>query len=166
MSELSTFECWQLINMTAQSFLLLAAFLGAFYVGMKQYQINKQLVELQHQPSVEVAVADEQLQVLNKGTSSIWLWGTDLEHSQKSIEEKPRLITPSGFYYIPIERLKRSSLERIGPNGEEHLSLSIFIKTTDDRKYVIRNNVFCKAQEGNVSVHSQTIAVDNEEWTS
>lgn len=102
MSELTTFECWQILNMTAQSFLLLAAFLGAFYVGMKQYQINKQLVELQHQPSVEVAVVDDQLQVLNKGTSSIWLWGTDLEHSQKSIEEKPRLITPSGFYYIPI----------------------------------------------------------------
>jgi len=166
MSELSAFECWQLINMTVQSVLLLAAFLGAFYVGMKQYHINKQLIELQHQPSVEIAVNANQLQVLNRGSSSIWLWGTYVDHSSKSIEENPRLITPQGFYYIPIEQLQKSILARVGSVGEERLSLLVFIKTSDGRKYVVRNILFCQVQGGNLSVHSQTIAVDQDEWTS
>jgi hypothetical protein len=166
MTCLTDFEIWQVVNMTAQSVLLLATFLGALYVGVKQYQINKQLIELQHQPSIEIAATDEQLQILNKGTSSIWLWGTHAEHSNRALEGEPRLITPQGFYYIPLDALKANILGRIGQDGEEHLALTVFIKTADGRKYTVRSVLFCKVKVGNVEIHSQTIAVDCEDWPS
>ncbi len=40
MKKMTSFETWQVINMTIQSMLLLAAFLGALYVGLKQYEIS------------------------------------------------------------------------------------------------------------------------------
>lgn len=165
MSSLTHFELWQVVNMTAQSVLLLAAFLGALYVGIKQYQINKQLIELQHQPSVEVATTEDQLHILNKGSNSIWLWGSHVDHSPKTIEKEPRLITPHGFYYIPLAALKASVLRRVGTGGQERLTLSLFVSTADKRKYVIRNVLLCVVAAGQVSVHSQTVAVEREEWS-
>lgn len=165
MNYLSAFEIWQVVNLTAQSVLLLATFLGALYVGIKQHQINKQLIELQHQPSVEVATASGQLRIFNKGSNSVWLWGTRLDHSPPTIEAAPRLITPQGFYYIPLAALKSSVLGRVGPAGEERLALLLFIKTADGRKYVIRNLLLCVAQAGQVSIHSQTVAIEHQEWS-
>jgi hypothetical protein len=110
---MTTFELWQVVNMTAQSFLLLATFLGALYIGFKQYEINQQLVELQHQPTVEVAVADDRLHIFNKGGQSVWLWGTQIESNPRAIEMEPRLITPQGFYYIPLSALKALVLQRV-----------------------------------------------------
>lgn len=164
MGNLSTFEVWQVVNMTAQSFLLLAAFLGALYVGIKQYQINKRLIELQHQPSIEVAATDDQLQVLNKGSSSVWLWGSHVGHSSKVIEKEPRLITPQGFYYIPLVALKANVLKRVGSVGEERLSLTLFVTTADERKYVIRCMLLCVVASEQVTVHSQTVGIAREEW--
>ncbi len=166
MNCLGTFEIWQVVNMTAQSVLLLATFLGALYVGIKQYQINKQLIELQHQPSVEVAATPDQIQILNKGSNSVWLWGTHVDHSPKTIEAEPRLISPQGFYYIPLAVLKASVLGRVGPTGQERLALLLFIKTADGRKYVVRNLLLCIAQAGEVSVHSQTVAIDFQDWSA
>jgi hypothetical protein len=164
MNGLSTFEISQVVNMTVQSILLLATFLGALYVGVKQYQINKQLIELQHQPSLEVAATPDQIQVLNKGNTSVWLWGTEVEHSPKTVETEPRLITPQGFYYIPLAALCENVRARVGPTGQERLTFLLFIKTADGRKYVIRNLLLCIAQEGHVSIRSQTIAIDQQEW--
>jgi len=166
MNCMSTFEIWQVVNMTAQSVLLLATFVGALYVGIKQYQINKQLIELQHQPSVEVATTPDQLQVFNKGSSSLWLWGTHVDHSPKTIEREPRLITPQGFYYIPLASLKAGVIGRVGSNGEERLSLMLYIKTTDGRKYVVQNILLCLVQAGQVSVHSQTVGIEHQEWAT
>lgn len=166
MTCLTEFEVWQVVNMTAQSVLLLATFLGALYVGIKQYQINRQLIELQHQPSVEIAATADQLQIHNKGTSSIWLWGTHAEHSKRTMQNEPRLITPQGFYYIPLDALKVNILGRIGQDGEERLTLMIFIKTSDNQKYSVRNILYCQVVAGNVTIHSQTIAVDRQEWPS
>jgi len=166
MCNLTPFEMWQVVNMTAQSVLLLATFLGALYVGVKQYQINKQLVELQHQPSVEVATTEDQLRIHNKGGNSIWLWGSHVDHSLKLIENEPRLITPQGFYYIPLAMLKSGVLSLIGQTGEERLTLTLYITTADKRKYVIRNVLLCVATAGQVAVHSQTVGIEHKEWSS
>lgn len=166
MSNLTTFEYLQLLNMTAQSFLLLATFLGALYVGVKQFQINRQLLELQNQPSIEIGTKDGSLQILNKGHSSIWLWGTQIEDADKAIEAQPRLITPQGFYYLMLDKFMEKALARLGENGQENVTFKLFIKTADGRKYVVRNILLCVVKANKLSVHSQTVGVDHEKWSS
>lgn len=164
MKKMTSFETWQVINMTIQSMLLLAAFLGALYVGLKQYEINEKLVELQYQPSVEIAIAGNQLQVHNKGVHNIWLWGTEIESSSRSIEKDPRLITPGGFYYIPTEKLQKLVQERLKGDGELRLNAMFFVKGAHDRKYTVRNVFYCTVVKGVVSVRAQTIGISSEEW--
>jgi len=44
---MTAFETWQVVLGIVQAALLLAAFLGAMYVGLKQNEINKNLLDLQ-----------------------------------------------------------------------------------------------------------------------
>ena len=166
MKNMSAFEFWQVVNVTIQSVLLLAIFLGALYIGLKQYEINQQLVELEHQPSVEVAATDERIQIFNKGKHNIWLWGSETELSVKTLEKKPRLITPQGFYYIPLEPFKQSVLQRVGNQGEARINVDLFVSTVGDRKYVVKNIFYCTVADGKVTVHSQTVGITHEEWHS
>ncbi len=165
MKKKTSFEIWQVVNMTIQSMLLLAAFLGALYVGLKQYEINEKLLELQYQPSVEIAMADgERLHVNNKGSHSIWLWGTEVESCSKEVEKNPRLITPGGYYYIPADNLKKLVRERLKGDGELWLNSRFFFTTSNDRKYLVRNIFYCTVSKGAITIHSQTIGITNEEW--
>jgi hypothetical protein len=167
---MNQFEIWQVVNMTVQSALQLLTLIAASYVGIKQYQINRRLVEMEHEPSVEVAIntdkTEDELRVLNKGSKSIWLWGTQLEKTPKLIESEPRLITPQGNYYILLKTLKSAVLERVGSNGEERLSLTLFMKTSDKRMYVVRVVLLCCVENLRVTLHSQTVAIEQEDWVS
>ena len=155
---MNAFESWQVVNMTIQTILLLATFLGALYIGLKQNELNQQLVELQYQPSIEVSVVDDQLQILNKGNHNVWLWGNEIE-GNKAIEKEPRLIPPQGFYYIPLEQLKARVLQNVGKNGEARLNVTTFISTIGDRNYLVRNIFYCVVKESLVTIHSQTIGI-------
>jgi hypothetical protein len=166
MSGMDTFEFWQIVVMVIQSVLLLMTFLGAFYIGRKQNQINQQLIELQHQPSVIVLVDEDRgrLNVTNRGSHNVWLWGTQIEEDKK-MDEHPRLITPKAFYYFPsLAGIKDTALQRCRTSGEVKLPFTLFLSTISERKYIVRCILFCKVTGGKVTVHSQTIGILQREW--
>ena len=106
----------------------------------------------------------ERLHVNNKGSHSIWLWGTEVESCSKEVEKDPRLITPGGYYYIPADNLKKLVRERLKGDGELWLNSRFFVTTANDRKYLVRNVFYCTVSQGAITIHSQTIGITNEEW--
>ena len=162
---MNTFQVWQVANMTAQSGLLLATVLAALYIGRKQYQINEQLVEMQHQPSIEVAPTQSQLQVVNKGSQNVWLWGIALEGQPRDMQKLPRLITRQGFYYFTLDRFK-NAVRALGKAGEINLRFDLYISTVHDRRYTINNILHCIASNENVEVHCQTVGLAQADWSA
>ena len=54
MRNITTFQNWQIKLTIIQIIILLLAFLGAFYVGLKQNEINRNLLNLNYIPSLEI----------------------------------------------------------------------------------------------------------------
>ncbi len=156
---MSAFEKWQVVNMTIQSALLLVVFLGALYVGLKQNEINQKLMDIQFTPSAEVAIVGNRFRIYNKGRESIWLWGSQTEGLRKDIQDMPRLITPGGFYYIPTDTLKAFIKQQVGDNGEKRIRINLFIKTAHERRYTIRNVLYCTVVNSIVTINPQTIGM-------
>lgn len=102
---MNSFETWQVFLGIIQSMILLGAFLGALYVGMKQNEINNRILSLQDYVAIS-AVPDQRsgkINLLNTGKLNLYLHGFDmLENKQRF--DKARLISAgtneASYYWI------------------------------------------------------------------
>jgi hypothetical protein len=162
------FEKWQIRITSTQTIILLLTLIAAVYIGLKQTLINEQLLNLSYYPSMEVAYtnSNHRLQLYNKSRQNIWVWGTQLENkTPANIKGQPRLVTPGGSYYIIGDRLERLALKKVGKNGEIYLPFNVFIETANKTKYTVQNKLFCQVKDSKVEIHSQTLAIVQEDWS-
>jgi hypothetical protein len=105
---MNKFEKWQVGISISQTVLLFFTLVSAIYIGVKQNNINENLLNLNYFPSVEVAYTPEnkRIQIYNKGNSNVWLWGTKYMNTKPNIKDKPVLITPNGSYHILAEKFE------------------------------------------------------------
>ena len=156
---MTAFENWQVFLGIVQAAILLAAFLGALYVGLKQNEINRSLLDLQFSVSLEVTYQPQRLNIINKGQNNIWLWGTKLGDGVLSTEQQPRLITPNGSYYLIADKLEAKILSVIGENGQTKVPLEILIETQNRKRWTVQVLLFVVVTKGTVTVHTQTVSV-------
>ena len=161
---MNALEKSQVVNMTIQSMLLLVAVLGALYIGFKQNDISQQLLDIQYIPSVAFAVEGNQFRIYSKSKENIWLYGTQTEGLKKNFQEEPRLITPGGYYYIPVEPFKAFIKQQVGNDGEKRIRINLFIQTAHERRYTIRNVLYCAVISGKVEINPQTIGMTLGNW--
>lgn len=155
---------WKLIISIIQTVIFFVTFIGAFYIGIKQNEINNQLLELNNVVSVEVGYDINKLDIFNKGKNNIWLWGTKIGEEAKNIESEPRLITPGGFYYLFTDIFEAKILREIPDNGSKIVNLDIFIKDGRDKKYIIKNLLFIEVKNKNITINSQTTSINQVDW--
>jgi hypothetical protein len=160
------FEKWQIRITLTQTVVLLLTLAAAVYIGLKQTRINEQLLNLNYYPSMEVAYINHQLQLYNKSGQNIWIWGTQLENkTPANIKGHGRLVTPGGSYYIIGDRIEKLVLKKVGDNEEILLPFNVFIETANEMKYTVRNQLFCQVKDSKVEIHSQTLAIVQEDWS-
>ena len=158
------FEKWQIGIGIAQTIILLITVFTALRIGLTQNKINQKLLNLNYIPSVEVNYENKQINVINKGQTNLFLWGTQLADAEKSLESASRLVTPNGSYYLLTDKLEAKIIKNIGANGQEVIPLNIFIETQNEKKYVIKVLLFIKVREGDIKIHTQTTSTTLGNW--
>jgi hypothetical protein len=162
------FEKSQIRIMRVQTLVLFLTLIAAVYIGLKQTSINEQLLNLNYYPSMEVAytTSNHRLQMYNKSRQNIWIWGTQLDNTiPANIKGHGRLVTPGGSYYIIGDRLEKLVLKKVGDNGETYLPFNVFIETANKMRYTVQNQLFCQVKDSKVEIHSQTLAIVQEDWS-
>lgn len=104
MKNMNAFEHWQVIQViigAAQIGALIFAALLAYYVGLKQNEINNHLLRLQDYVAIAATPGDGVIKLINTGKSNLYLWGFDMPGNNQRFK-RPRLIsagTNDASYY-------------------------------------------------------------------
>ena len=165
--KMTKFEKWQVAINCFQVFILTLTLACAVYIGLRQNQINEKLLNLNYIPSLEVAYTshDKRIQIYNKGNSNIWLWGTKYLNTKPNIKNEPVLITPGSSYHILAEKFENLIKELIGKDGEKFIPFDLFIESSNNVKYIVKNRLLCIVKNNEVSIHSQTINIIKQDWS-
>lgn len=180
MNKMSAFESWQVITAIAQTAILFATLLAAIYIGLKQAEISnrqadisetqteisKSLADLPFVVSAEIAYDQnmKRVNIYNKGQTNIYLWGTKLGDGPKVVEQDPRLITPSGFYYLLADSLEGDLRKALGKESEVQGRFTIYLTSQNDVKYTVSTLLFGKASGDKFTIHTQTTSIRPQEW--
>ena len=149
-----------------QAALLLAAVLLAFYIGLKQNEINRNLLDLTFSPSIAVIYQDQRIHFNNHGASAIWLWGTQFGNEEPKINAQGRYIASGSSYSINGEMAYQrfmGELKAIGDLGKREYSF--LFESPDDRYYVMTVLLNAKKEsETDLIISTQTIAMIEKNW--
>lgn len=162
---MSAFEKWQVGLDIVTACILLAAFLGALYVGLKQNEINDNLLNLHYSVSLEITHAPGQINVSNKGQTNIMLWGSKIRDHPPVIESSPRIITPGGFYYLRSQGLEEA-LAKDAASGlaQKIVPLELYVEAANGSRWIVRTLLYSVAGETGLQIHTQTVSAVQSDW--
>lgn len=134
---MNAFENWQVGLGIVQAALLFITVLAAYYIGLKQIEINDRLRKLQDYVAVSVVPAQSgKIKMLNVGKTNVYLWGVDMPGNNYRYL-KPRLIPAgtleSSYYWIeppPFPDTLKESYE---------FDFQLYLTDEDDNKWVSEN---------------------------
>jgi hypothetical protein len=158
------FEKFQIVFLALQTAIFLASLVAAVWIGVRQNQINGQLLDLNFRLSLEITYDKGRLNVFNKGRENVWLWGSQFGDYPMDIGETARLIVPGGHYYILTDRLQAIMHKRIGTNTDSFFPWNIFIATENGRRYIAKTLLLVKIVGGEMTVHTQTLGFVEADW--
>jgi hypothetical protein len=177
---MGAFEKWQVMVSVTQTAILLGTLLVALYIGLKQTEISgkqteisakqteisKALLDIPFTVSVEVTydAGTKRFNIFNKGQTNLFLWGTRLGDSPRSMDKEPRLIAPGGSYYLLAQSIESDTIAKVGQSGELRGNLEIYVTSQNSTKYVVTTIVFAEVIAGTCTIHTQTTSIKPEEW--
>lgn len=163
-TSLSRFEKWQLAFTATQTFIFIATLVAAVWLGIRQNEINKQILDLNFRLSLEISYDTGRLNIYNKGKENVWVWGSQFADEPVQIEALGRLIVPGGFYYLLTDRLQDMMQKQLGTVGEAFFPWNIFVSTENGKKYTAKILLFVKMAAGEIAVHTQTVSFVESDW--
>lgn len=147
-----------------QTVLLFLTMLSAVCIGIKQNEINENLLNLNYIPSVAIKYSDKQIDVYNFGSQNIWLWGTKIYTDTANISNKPRLIPPNGSYYMLTDSLNPKIEATLLNSNPVFLPIDLYIQASNKTKYVVETFLYCMKKDDSIIVHTQTVNIIQKDW--
>ena len=169
---MSAFEKWQVVVNIVQSAVLLATFLGALYIGLKQSdisvkqnEINQTLLDLNYSPSVEITYSDKRINIVNKGKTNLRTWGSQLNNGIRSIDKEGRLVTPGGSYYLFFEHVEQQLKKALEASDYVTVPFEVYFEAENGTKYVVRSLIGARTIGGKMEVFTQTFGNLKSDWS-
>ena len=115
-------------------------------------------VNLDYVPRVALIYRDKKIEIHNDGRTNLYLWGGAYGDANVPPDKgEPRLIAPTAYYYLFVDKLEDQFHAAIGENGEKIIPFHAFITAEDSHKYTLRGELLGKVVDGVVSVHAQSL---------
>jgi len=133
-------------------------------IGKKQLEVSQQDIALKYDVSIDVIYADKKFQIFNKGNANISLWGTKLGDGPRLIENKPRMISPGGNYYLVGDQWEKDMLTRLKSDDETSGPLQLYLKDGLQREAVLDCMLWVVTKGGAITVHTQNVGVQLRPW--
>lgn len=107
---------------------------------------------------------DSKIEIVNRGTQDIYLYGTQFNNEKSTVDKEKRII-PSGMsYYLNCDSLEEWIKVNIGENGEQHVSFNIFLTDINQKKYIMKNILYIRVLNGNITIQPQMLSLENTNW--
>jgi hypothetical protein len=165
---MSQYEKYIIIIYILQTVIFLMTFLGALFIGFKQNQINKQLLELNQLLSIQVLHVNHELRIYNKSRGvNVWFWGsqiTQIENS-KSVESSPRLIAPEFYYYLPTKSLENAISNKLQISSEATFNMELFMTNDLKQEFAASLILFVQKSEQDIKIHTQILSIAKQNWS-
>lgn len=158
---MNSFETWQVITQIIQTAILLMTFMAAFYIGLKQNEINQNLLGLQKSPSLGVNydIQKHALIFMNFGQHNISLYGFALGE-RKRIDKEPQTITPNAGFQWVLEEDDWRFVETQTTNR-----ITVYIKNSLGGKFITNNLMSPVFKDGKlVGVSMQNLSTIESYW--
>jgi hypothetical protein len=152
---------------------LIATLFTAIIIGIRQNDINQNLVDLNFFPSVEVVYDNNQIRILNHGEKDVFIGPMVFYDKFENVgkinvrDEDIRLITPNGFYYFSIELLDTTIdkyEKEIGRNGDAVIPFDVFLKSFEGKKYIVKNLLYIIFKDDAPDIRTQTLSIIKSNW--
>ena len=137
----------------------------AIQIGNRQNEINQSLLDLNYLPSISISTYNElgQLKIENKGHSNFWFWG--IRYGKDSfMEYEPKLIPQQGNYDFSIEKLGKKIKTELKGNGQSKQVLYVFIKTSNNKPYVVKTIYDIDFRYGTYDTELQVVGIFQSEF--
>jgi hypothetical protein len=106
---------------------------------------------------VLVIYRDKQVQIHNRGTTNLYLWGAAYGAARTPIAKEPAMIAPGAYYYLFADAMERQFQDSLNKNGEGTTPFHAFITTEDSAKYTIRGILLGKMTNKMLTIHTQIL---------
>jgi hypothetical protein len=123
--------------------------------------VPKALVE---RPSVLLLPVPGQLQLHNRGTTNLNLWGNKLGGFPADVEKETRIIPRGAFYYFLTDKLQQAMLNTIGSDGDKLFPFEVYLSDEDGKRYIAKFNLLVKMTKGTMEVHTQQMGIRDGDW--
>lgn len=159
------------------SLFIIAIILIIFFGWRFQWEINipffGKVVPVTERKNVETISSfilytggsDPKIEILNRGTQNIYLYGTQFDNEDTPIMDEKRII-PAGYsYFLNVNPGLAQWIEtNIGKNGEKQVSFNIFLADINQEKYIMKNILYIRVINDGISIQPQTLSLNKENW--
>jgi hypothetical protein len=121
-----------------------------------QVGLTQRELALNYAVSVDLIYAGDQLQIWNRGKTNIYLWGNKYGDDKSDFASEPMTITPTNSYYLLTNALEAVIYKHLGQNGEAKVPFDLYLKSEDNKKYVMRTTLWEIVKDGKITIHTQT----------
>ena len=138
-----------------------------------QLQAAREQLDLEYAVTVDMVYQDKQLKIYNRGKTSLFLWGTQLDDSPRSIGDEPRVISPSTpgpfglndtYYFLYADSLEKVLLDKLGKNGETLVPFRLFVSDQRKKKHIINFKLLVKVTDGVLQISPQNLGTVDSDW--
>lgn len=131
----------------------------------EQATAGKRELALKFEPSVDLIYAGDQLQIWNRGSTNLALWGDKYDGERGDHSGPPFVISPASNRYLLTDKLKPYILGQLGQNGEAHVPFDLYISTADNQKYVMHGELWEIVKDGQITIHTQNHGFEKRDWS-
>jgi hypothetical protein len=153
------FERTHLVLKFIQTFALVAALVVALCIGRTQNKINRDLLELNYLPSVEVTYVNREVHIANKGKENIWVLGGRIDGVADDLATNGVLISPGGFYFIPGDKLENYLRRRVGGDGSTKATWEFDLRAGNGVKYTVTTLFIGTITKDVPDIRTQTVSI-------
>ncbi len=120
------------------------------------------LLENPDAPKVVLQPASGQLNLYNKGSVNLEIWGSKFSTMPADMGE-PRALPAStegnNFYFFPTAELEKIAVQIIGPDGEKQAPFEVYISDKMDHYYIARFALLLTVANSKVTIQAQQVAM-------
>ncbi len=163
---MSSFEKCSITIYILQTIIFFFTFFGAFFIGIKQNQISKQLLEINQFISIMVLHINNELRIYNKSKGNIWFWGSQTIQLEnlKSISISPRLINPEAYYYLISKEWEDVINKKLSDSNDTTFNMELYFTNDLKEKFIANLMVWVQKHEGELKLHTQVLSIAKQNW--
>jgi hypothetical protein len=130
-----------------------------------QSTLRKNEYQLNFTPAADLVYAGDQLQLWNRGRTSLSLWGVKYGNEAAFMFKVPSVVGVTDSVGLLTNIMKPRVLASLGANGQDTVPVEFYVGTGDQKKYVKKCNLIETTKDSVLTVLTQCQEFEPRDWS-